>query len=150
MKAGDIIFVKGDDSISKIIEFFDKGRFSHVAIAISESEVLEAQWFTKSRITPFYYNRYEVLDLGLSESHRNMINKISYSLIGHYYDFIQVLSYFIKDTINKKFKVINNPNNYICSEIIEVLLQKIGVIPNEKKLRNLTPNELYNYLITLK
>lgn len=150
MKSGDIIFVKGHGIIERLIEFFDKGRFSHVVIAVSDKDVLEAQYGTKSRVIPFYFESYEIVDLCLSELQRNRVKELSKELIGHKYDFIQVISYLIKDTFDRKFKVINNPNNYICSELVEVILQDIGVISNDKRLKNLTPNELYKYLITLK
>jgi hypothetical protein len=98
---------------------------------------------------PLSYENYEIIDLGLSESQRRKVQELGLDLVGRNYDFIQILSYFIKDVFNKKFRILNNPSNMICSEIVEVILQEIGEIPKDKQLRNLTPNELYTYLTSL-
>jgi translation initiation factor 2B subunit (eIF-2B alpha/beta/delta family) len=149
MKAGDIIFVRGKSPISKLIQYFDKGSFSHVAICLSNNAILEAQYFTKSRIVPFYFKNYEIVDLGLSETQRERVLELGLNLMGHYYDYIQVFSYFLRGVLNKELKIYNSPNNYICSELIDIILTDIGVISKNKYLGNITPNELYKYLKTI-
>jgi hypothetical protein len=150
MKCGNIVFVRGTDILSKIIEHFD-GKFSHVFLCLSENAILEAQYRKKSYITPFHYQNadYEVIDLNLTRAQKVRIQELALTLIGKNYDYIQIISYLIKDTIDRHFKIINNPNNLICSEIIEIILQDIGIIPNDKKLRDMTPNELFRYLKSL-
>jgi hypothetical protein len=151
MKAGQIIFVRGTSLLSRLIEYFDHGKFSHVFLCLSDNAILEAQYLTKSSIVPFHYQntKYEIIDLNLTRSQRQRVQELGLSLIGHKYDYIQILSYLIKDTINKKFKIINNPNNFICSEIIEIILQDIVIIPSDKNLKDMTPNELFRYLKSL-
>lgn len=150
MKAGDVIFIWDDSLLSKLIRYFDgKGKFSHCVIMVSDTEVLEAQYSTKSHIIPFSYDNYEIVDLGLSDTQRKRVQELSHTLTGHRYDFIQIISYLIRD-IFRKFRIINNPKNYICSEIVEILLQEVGVIQNDKNLRDMSPNELYKYLKSLK
>lgn len=150
MKCGNIVFVRGTDILSKIIEHFD-GKFSHVFLCLSDNVILEAQFRAKSNIVPFHYQNteYEVIDLNLTRSQKARIQELALSLVGKNYDYIQILSYLIRDTIDKDFKILNNPNNLICSEVIEIILQDIGIIPNDKKLRDMTPNELFRYLKTL-
>jgi hypothetical protein len=138
MKAGDIIFVRGNSLLSRIIRFFDKGEFSHVAIAVSETEVLEAQYFTKSRITPFYFTDYEIVDLGLSDAERKKVDELGPVLVGRWYDYIQVISYLFKHPFN-------NPNHLICSELVAIILSEIDRAEYSEVI-NLTPNELYRYL----
>lgn len=58
MRAGDIIFVRGDSIISTAIKLLDKGKFTHVAMAVSLTHILEAQYFATVRITPFYFKDY--------------------------------------------------------------------------------------------
>jgi hypothetical protein len=151
MKAGDIVFSRDNSLISKVVRYFDgNSKYSHCCIAVSENKVLEAQYFKRSKVVPFYFTDYEIIDLGLSDSQRKQIQELTPALIGHRYDYIQIISYFIRDIVGRKFRIVNSPTNYICSEIVEIILQNIGVIPNNKKLRNLTPNELYRYLTSLK
>lgn len=148
MKSGDVVFVRGNSSISSLIRLFDKGEFSHVAIYVSDKEVLEAQYFTKSSIVPFHFSDYEIVDLNLTNEQRKQISEIAPSLTGKQYDYVQILQYIIRK-IFKEFKW-NNPNNMICSEIVDILLYTVGAIPEHDYLGNMTPNELYNYLTKLK
>jgi hypothetical protein len=148
MQCGDIIFVRGNSLIAKAIEHFD-GYFSHCCIALSDQVVLEAQYGTKSRIVPFYFDDYEIVDLGLSDEQRQRVLEMGVNLVGHRYDLLQIWSIFIRDAWNRNMRITNSPNNYICSELVEILLQEVGVIPNDKSLRDLTPNQLYDYLKTL-
>lgn len=151
MQCGDIVFVKGKGIISWLIRFFDHGKWSHCAIVVNDKDdILEAQYPMKSQIVPFYFTDYEIVNLKISEEQRQRVQELAPSLEGHSYDYIQILSYLIKDTIDKKFKIINSPTNYVCSELVEIILQDINAIPKDKKLRDLSPNELFRYLKTIK
>jgi hypothetical protein len=138
MKAGDIIFVRGDSLLSKIIRFFDEGIFSHVAIAVSETEVIEANWNMKSNIVPFHYDNYEIVSLDLTNVQRSNVKKEASKLEGRWYDYIQIIGYMF----NRR---INNPRNLICSELVYLILSRIDFI-DDKNIRECTPNELYRYL----
>lgn len=150
MKSGDVVFVRGNSPISSLIRLFDKGEFSHVSICVSDGckEVLEAQYFTTSSIVPFHFSDYEIVDLDLTDEQRKQISEIAPSLTGRQYDYFQILQYIIRK-IFKEFKW-NNPNNMICSEIVDLLLYSVDAIPEHDYLGNLTPNELYRYLTKLK
>lgn len=152
MKSGDVIFVYDSSLLSKLVRFFDhNGRFSHCCICVNDNnEILEAQYYKKSDIVPFNYAEFETVDLRLTDSQRKRIQELAVTLIGKKYDFIEVLSIFIRNVFDRNFKIINNPKQLICSELVEILLQDICAIPNDKKLTNLTPNELYDYLKSLK
>jgi hypothetical protein len=64
LQAGDIIFIRGHSLFSNAVRFFDPGTFSHVAVAVSATHILEAQFYTRVRIAPMNYDEYEVIDLG--------------------------------------------------------------------------------------
>lgn len=149
IKTGDIIFVRGTSIISKIIRFFDKGRFSHACIAISNTHILEAQYLKKVSIKPFYYGKkqIEIIDLGMNEEQKRKVISIGLSLTGTWYDYPQLIYYVFK----KLFKLegrnfLNNPNNLICSELINQILLTTGYIKSNEKVEDLTPNQLYNFL----
>lgn len=138
MRAGDIIFVRGRNLFSTAVRYFDPGEFSHVAIAVSETHILEAQWFTKSRITPFYFNDYEIFDLNLTPEEREFVVHNGIALTGKWYDYRQILSIVLR---NPK----NNPNFLICSEMVASLLGALGKFPYEEII-DLNPNQLYQKL----
>jgi hypothetical protein len=146
MKSGDIVFVRGNSLISWLIKLFDHGQFSHVAIAVSDNEVLEAEYNTKTRITPFYFTDYEIVDLGLSDEQRKRVEKLAPKLTNFRYDFLEIVTIAIRNIFDRKFKIWNSPRAYICSELVEFVLSDIGVIPKDKDLKNITPNELRRYL----
>lgn len=148
MKAGDIIFVRGKSPLSKCVKFFDNGEFSHIAIAVSDTHIFEANWYTRAEITEFHFEDYEIIDLGLTEEERQLIVSESFKLIGKWYDYFQILWYILKRFFNPKGRNrFNNPNMLICSEAVYILLNKLG---KEEIVGNLnidaTPNELYRYL----
>jgi hypothetical protein len=138
MKSGDIVFVRGTSLIAKIVRFFDKGRFSHVAIAVNEHEVIETNWNMKSKIVKFHYEDYEVVHLNLTDFQRQCIPVIAKKLEGRQYDYLQVIGYIFNSRLN-------NPRHLICSELVYNILSEVGFI-NDVNLRDITPNELYEFL----
>lgn len=141
MQPGDIVFVRGTSFISKLIMKYDKGNFSHVAIAVSDTHVLEAQSYTKSRIVPIYFKDYEVIDLGLTDEERQLVVDNSKLLVGRSYDYLQILSILFKLKLN-------NVNSLICSELVVLMLMELDIVDMDEyfELINYTPNQLYNYL----
>ncbi len=139
METGDLIFVRGDSLVSKAVRFFDKGEFSHVAIALSDSHILEAQYFTKSRITPMYFSDYEIMKIPLTENEQHEALEIGVDLVGKWYDYLQIIGY----VLNSNF---NNPRQLICSEMIALFLFRLGKINNYEEYAYLKPNELYSKL----
>jgi Permuted papain-like amidase enzyme, YaeF/YiiX, C92 family len=137
IKAGDILFVRGHSPLSRVIRLFDKGEFSHVAIALSDTHILEAQYYTKTRITPIYFDDYEVISLDLPE---HELLKISIQLVGKWYDYLQIVGYMVE-------RKTNNPNQLICSELVASVLYSLGEVEDYEEVKDLTPNELYQYLL---
>lgn len=134
MQAGDIIFVRGNSLISKIIRHFDNGEFTHVAIALDDKHVVEADRFKRVSIAHLKYNDYEIVSLPVDAF---FIAEKAFSSIGRRYDYVQIVSYMFR----KFFKtgVINDPSALICSELVAEVLDM-------QELLNSTPNELYTAL----
>lgn len=137
MRTGDIIFVRGTSLISRLVLLFDKGKFSHVAIAVSDHEVIETNWKMKSKIVEFHYKDYEIVRLDLTDSQRNRVPVMAKTLEGKWYDYLQVLGYISKSRLN-------NPRYLICSELVSKVLSGIGYYAAPRQ--DLTPNELYTVL----
>lgn len=155
MKKGDIVFAQGKGLIGKTIRFFDKGKFSHVAIAVSDKHVIEADYDTSVAITVFdprEYSYIEIIDLNLTEDERNKVVDIGIKYIGRRYDYLQLIWYVFKKIFRLKGRnLFNNPKNMICSELVWRILDEMGVI-KELDLNgihygiDLTPNQLYDLL----
>jgi len=144
---GNIIFVRGSSPLSKTIRLFDAGAYSHVAIALSSTHILEAQYYTKSRICPIYFEDYDVINLGLSRQQQLEVMRLGISLVGKWYDYRQIGGYIMRQLFGSDIRKFNNPNNLICSEIIAIILEKSGALEGTYgELEDKTPNELYKIL----
>lgn len=149
MQAGDIIFVRGHSPISRIIKLLD-GEFSHVAIAVSDTHIFEAQRFTKSRITTLYFDDYEVLSLRLDKNNQERVRDLAKLMCGYKYDYWQVFGFLIEKLFGFDRKnFMNSKDRYICSELIDIILFLLEIIPYNDYIGDLTPNELYRHLLTI-
>lgn len=158
MKRGDIIFVQGKGIISKAVRFFDgDGTYSHVAIAISDKHVVEADYDTKVAVRLFDKDKYaviDIIDLGLTHEQRNAIYEEALEMVGTKYDYISLLWYMLRKVFKLGDKnLLNNPNNVICSELVYLVLDKAGILDElgiKDSIRNgidLTPNELFDLVM---
>ena len=147
MRAGDIVFINGGSPVSKIVRMIDGGPFSHVAVAVSGTHIIEAQYFTKVKISEMKYKDFEVVDLGLTDEQRDEIVHLAIEMIGRWYDYLQILWYFLSHFFKMDAKKIwNSKNNLICSELVDYLLFQVGYLENDIFLGNVTPKELYYFL----
>ncbi|AWD93045.1 hypothetical protein HSE3_gp093 [Bacillus phage vB_BceM-HSE3] len=151
LKCGQLIFVKGTSTIGRLITRVDKGDFSHVAIALSSDRVLEAKYLEKLKITKFdFTQQYEIIDLNLTETQQLDLVDKALEYEGLSYDYLQILGYLLRKWLGlTDITRFNNPNQLICSELIENVLLDIGMINRFQYIKGKTPNELYNYLIKL-
>lgn len=138
MQAGDLVFVRGNSPISYLVRLFDKGKFSHIAVAVSPTHIIEAEYSTKVRISKMEYEDFEIVDLGLTKEQRDAITHEAIQCVGQWYDYLQILGYVFSP---KTFW--GSPNSFICSELAYKLLNSVGIkIGNEFT----KPNEMYNLL----
>jgi hypothetical protein len=154
VRRGDIVFVQGKGLISKLIRLFDKGKYSHCSIAVSDSRVVEADYDTKVAVRPLdrdKYNAIDIIDLGLKPEQRRNIYNASMKYIGKRYDYVQILWYVLRSIFHLKGRnKFNNPNHMICSELVFLVLDEIGALKdlgikeNIDRGIDLTPNELYD------
>jgi hypothetical protein len=133
MQAGDLVFVRDKGIIPTLIRFFDPGRFNHVAVAVSDTQIIEAEYNTRVHIVDMNYEDIEIVSLGLTLEQQEAIVKAANKYIGRRYDLLQILGYLIKERIG-------SPKQLICSELAHDMLKDIKLkIGN----RFTTPNQLY-------
>jgi hypothetical protein len=138
METGDIVFVRGNTWISKLIRFFDKGKFSHVALAVSTERITEAQYKTTVKVKPLDYESYEVFPMSLSEEQKRQLLDSIRKYEGKRYD------YFLAFSMATKWLRLDNPNYLMCTELVMKVLQDIGVLAPH--LEKMPPNEFYKYM----
>lgn len=148
MQAGDVVFVRPSGWLSNLVAKVDGGPFSHVAMAVSDTHIVEAQYFTKSRITPAYAHDVMVLDLRLNQQQRYEIQQNAISMTGRWYDYKLIVHYFVTNAMRWNMKAIwNSQNNLICSELVAGLLLSVDYEGAEGlRDKNITPRELFEHL----
>lgn len=141
MQAGDLIFVRQKGVIADIITAVDIGEFDHVAIAVNETDIIEAQYNTKVHIIPNPYLNYEVVALHLGN--RAKMAEFSKLYLGKKYDFTELVRILVRKELHVNWlDQFNNGKEVICSELAGDYLEYVGIAPKGEEL--LAPNELYN------
>ena len=124
MKCGDIILVKNNKLISKIIKWWTKSEYSHSAIAIDELHMYETNYNTKAHIKHSDYPRdmYDVYRLNPEiELDTERLKKFMLKNIGNDYDFGEIL----KIVFKKNTK--DDDGDYICSMLVRDALLEQGI-----------------------
>ena len=144
-QTGDIVFVREQGFLPSVIRFFDTGRFNHVAIFMSDTEILEAEYNTTVRITEFAYDDYEIVSLNLTDAQKERVKEFAKNFIGERFDFIEILSIWLRIVLGiTELGKFNNPKSVICSELVGYFLEDLKIAPLGTEL--LAPNELYRFL----
>lgn len=129
MVAGDLIFVRGRSFFSPFIRHFDPGPFTHVAFALDDFHVIDAQRFRRVEVNHLNFKDYEIVPMDLTSSEQTVIYCKALRYIGTEYDYKRILGLMLDNGWN-------NPNNLICTEFIGEVLEK-------GEYKGLKPNELY-------
>jgi len=135
VKPGDLVFVRGSSVISDAIRFFDKGEFSHVAVAVSPTHIIEAQYSTRVRIVPMAYRDVEIVQLSIDPVKEMTLLKTAIQHCGKPYNFKAILSLMLRRKVS-----MGNSNGFICSELVTSILTEIGLWSDSVLI---SPNELY-------
>lgn len=146
MQAGDLVFVREKGVIADIIEAVDHGQFDHVAIAVDDKRILEAQYNIKVHITDNPYTDYEVVSLCLGDKAR--IDEFAQKYLGENYDFPELIRILFRIELGVKWlKKFNDDKSVVCSELAGDYLEFVGIATKGEEL--LAPNELYNSVKSL-
>lgn len=137
MQAGDIVFVRSKGVLPTLIRLWDKGYYSHVAVAVSDKHIVEAQYGRTINFVPLEYDNYTVVRPTLTPIQRDLVVHNAIDLVGVKYDYKEILGIMLK-----RRKKLNDPKALICSEVVNYLMYHVGYI---QKLHNYTPNELFTY-----
>jgi cell wall-associated NlpC family hydrolase len=129
MKHGDLIFVRGTDTISRIIEWLTSSKYSHVAMYIGNGEVIEAQRLRSVGLAPLseYDGKYDVYTCPtLTDDQRKQIIEYARSMGGIKYDYLDIARLFLRCVFRLELPI-DDPTRIICSELIVKAYSKAGI-----------------------
>lgn len=149
MQTGDIVFFKHSTPISKFISYVTKSPYTHVAIAINSTVILEADRFIKVRIRKIEDEEiYTIKRIkgGLSPSEKYKLHNYALSYLGVEYDYLSVLGWFFRLVFNVNGNgFIDNANRVYCSELVDRLYKELGydIAPNSDT-GDVLPSQLFD------
>jgi len=130
---GDILLVSSNDIIARLIQYFTKGHYNHVAFMISDTELIEATYHgvLLTKLSK-YKNKcdYKISSVkNVSLSDRYTMYSFVHCQLGMKYDFIQILSIFfcLLFNIKRNFKPLELKKAFICSELIAEAYDIVGI-----------------------
>lgn len=148
LQPGDIILFKGNGIVSKFVKFFTRSEYTHVAMMVSDTKMIEANWNKKVNVVDFIYNPLEMevyrYKNSLNVNQQISVVQTSYEMLNKYYDYAQIVVYLFEFFSKKHF---NNPFNFqqfvICSELIDKSYLKlmIDLVP-WRSIGNVSPDDL--------
>ncbi|AIW03476.1 enoyl-CoA hydratase/carnithine racemase-like [Bacillus phage Moonbeam] len=148
IQPGDIIFYKPTGFIGWAISKLTKSEYSHVALAVDEFHIIEADKFIKSRISDLSYVEnihrvYRVRDI--TKEQQFIVTTEALTMLGSSYDYSQVFGLFLRIILKRDNVSLNRANKYICSEIIDSSLFRARIPRKDMKhLGDITPQELFD------
>lgn len=147
MKAGDLIFVAETGLIPDVIRAFDHGPFDHVCIAISDTQIIEAQYGQLVNIKDMPYDKVEhaVIDLGLTAEQIADIPEEDRRYLGEKYNFPEIFSIAVRLIGFKNFDLLDAKNEVICSQLAALFAEHYGKA--DKGTDRLAPNQLFSYFV---
>lgn len=139
IQTGDLLFIRPTSAEGRLVTFFDKGPFSHVCVAVSDTHIIEAALGEGVKTMSLPYKSFELVRLNLTDAQKAQIVAKAKTEDGKQYDLLQCLGYVVRLHIG-------SPNRLICSELAYELLKAAGI---DTGSRYIEPNELYQKLLTL-
>ena len=151
MKAGDIVFFRNKGLIPWLIRKVSGGYYNHVAIALSENLLLEAEYNSNTciRNISFYHakgSEIKTIPMNITNEQLEMIYKITdeyYST--KFYDMKLICKMFLKYVFAIPFTV-NTQEKVVCSELVAMVLLD-AKITDDFQIINFSPQELYDWLV---
>ena len=135
MQAGNILLVRGSGLISWIIKVVTHSEYSHVALVISETEIIEIDSFKRVSIRKNPYSNYDLIHvLDIPDRKRDKVVAFAKAQLGKQYDYAQLLEILFEMVFHTRL-YLNSKNKLICSELIDLafMSQRINLVPGKRR-----------------
>lgn len=121
-RAGDVLFFRGASPISKLISWFTKSPYTHVALALGDGRIIESDRFVNTRIR--HLTDEDVFDIhrlhDATPESLNLACMVAQSFEGARYDYLQIAGIAVRLLFRWDKTLFNRANYFICSELIDV------------------------------
>lgn len=124
-----IVLYKPYDTLDKIISFFSRGNYSHVAIMMNDGSLIDIRPFKKIRKIPYiHYGRnqnqkVEIYNVVTTTQQDEIINDFLNKQIGKGYDYFSVFGFIInKSELGRK-----QYGKWFCSELVYCAFKKVNI-----------------------
>lgn len=146
---GDLIFTRDNGVISRIIRYVTKGKYSHVGVYFGHGLILEADWngVVLSSLDKKYHE-YEVVSPTKTVNRLEFIERLL-RRVGDGYDYSFLFGNLLYKIFGKAKAFLgfsNDPNRWICSELIATQLKECGEAL-DKPLEQYDPQTLREFYI---
>ena len=135
-KIGDILACKNNSFLSFAIRFLTKSKYSHLAIIVLESEIIEVDgivgFINRKNINEYktYADVYTCDNL--TDKQRNDICNYAISKINAKYDYYLLFVLFVKFVFGIRIKIKDSEND-ICSELVNDAYKSVGIELSKKR-----------------
>lgn len=150
LKPYDILAVKGSSWVSPVIRELTHSPYSHIALVLYNNQIAETDYATPEHITQFHYSpdQYDIYRyLPLTDEQGKKILEYITEHLGAAYDYMQVMSTGLHILLH--FPIINNSNEFDCSEIVDRAFYYAGIDLGDHGVGNLTPaDEAQSQMLT--
>lgn len=139
-EVGDIIFYESTTLIGRIIRKITKYPFSHAAIAVSPTDIIEANAFIKSRRVSFAETEYKRVVVmrtktPLTSTQKIAIIRESKQLLGRGYDYWAIFLFALRYLFGfNTDKCTTDATKLWCTELVDYVYHAalIDLVPNSK------------------
>ena len=134
------MLVKTDTFVGRIIRWITRCEYNHAALVVSRTAVLEATWPKGIRIIKMAYRDYIVLrHPHASREKAGLLVARALDKVGAGYDSALIVQLLLRIWHLGRYNL-NNPNKYICTEIIQYAYRKVNLkLFRKGDMRTVTP-----------
>lgn len=142
----DIIFYKRVGFINRLISWLTKSEYTHVALAVSDTEIIEANVFVNVRRIEFDKAEKVVIKRTryLTHEQEKIILNYVNSKLGTKYDYLTIAKKAIHLLLKRDRAIVDNDIRVYCSEIVDRAYLKAGIdLVSNRVDGDVTPSDLY-------
>ena len=148
MKTGDILlFFGGDDLIDREIDHYEKSVFTHAAIAINKTEIVEAWWEGVRTATLDGRGPYAIFETitPLNPIQQTGIEMYARGCVGKRYNYPGIFGFLVREWFGLKHNPFGSIHSLWCSQLVFDVYRVIGLnlLPGLDE-EDITPADLAN------
>lgn len=131
LKPYDLVFVKGNTLLDRIIKSRLKSKYSHVGMMLDDKHIVETGFNVPLSIRHFHYTDYDIVRVNFTDKQKEKLKEFIFKTLQSRYDLAEIAAYL-------GFYFADKANEYICISWTEHALQYAGFkLSNIKKFEDI-------------